>query len=77
MVFVETAAFSRRVVALLSDDEYSRLQIALLDKPDAGAVIKGGGGIRKLKAAEGFASCGGGRRAAGRAAAHELFTTGK
>jgi hypothetical protein len=49
MVFIETAAFTRRVVALLSDDEYSRLQTALLDRPDAGAVIKGGGGIRKLR----------------------------
>jgi hypothetical protein len=62
MVFVETAAFSRRVVALLSDDEYSRLQTALSGEPDIGAVIKGGGGIRKLRwAASGRGKSGGAR----------------
>ncbi|ATJ87904.1 toxin [Ralstonia solanacearum] len=33
----------------LSDDEYSALQQELLAQPDAGDVIKGTGGLRKLR----------------------------
>jgi hypothetical protein len=35
----------------LTDDEYSELQMFLLANPDAGAVIPGSGGVRKLGAA--------------------------
>lgn len=33
----------------LSDDDYAAFQWMLADRPDAGAVIKGGGGIRKIR----------------------------
>ncbi len=33
----------------MSDDEYAKLQQALLTDPEAGAVIPGSGGIRKLR----------------------------
>ena len=33
----------------MSDDEYSILQQALLSDPEAGAIIPGSGGVRKLR----------------------------
>ena len=33
----------------LSDDEYAALQQALLADPEAGAIIPGSGGVRKLR----------------------------
>ena len=60
MIFVETKAFSRQVITLLSDDDYRGLQEHLTANPDAGAMIKGAGGIRKLRwAAEGQGKSGG------------------
>jgi hypothetical protein len=49
MEFVETPVFTREIKKLLPDDEYRQLQIALLLRPDAGALIPGGGGLRKLR----------------------------
>lgn len=33
----------------MSDEEYRLLQLHLLNKPDAGKVIQGSGGLRKLR----------------------------
>lgn len=49
MVIVETFVFTRRVQALLTDDEYRMLQLQLLARPDAGPMIIGGGGLRKVR----------------------------
>lgn len=49
MVLIETFVFTRQVQALLSDEEYQDLQIALVNRPDSGAVIVGSGGLRKLR----------------------------
>lgn len=49
MEFIETAVFTRQVLSLMDDDEYRELQNILLDNPEAGDVIKGGGGIRKIR----------------------------
>ena len=49
MKFVETTVFTRQVTALMADDEYRLLQESLLRRPAQGAVIKGTGGIRKLR----------------------------
>jgi hypothetical protein len=49
MVFIETPTFTRLIVELLDDDEYSKLQMELSIHPDAGDLIKNGGGIRKLR----------------------------
>jgi hypothetical protein len=49
MVFIETPIFTRQVVEALTDELYGLLQASLLGRPDAGDLIKGGGGIRKLR----------------------------
>ena len=60
MEFIETPTFTRMVTALLSDDEYRDLQNELVDDPERGDLIKGGGGIRKLRyAAQGRGKSGG------------------
>jgi hypothetical protein len=47
--FIETKLFTRLVQDYLSDDEYAALQQALLANPEAGAIIPGSGGVRKLR----------------------------
>jgi hypothetical protein len=47
--FVETRVFSRLVREYLSDDEYRALQTVLIEDPEAGPVIPGSGGVRKLR----------------------------
>ena len=49
MQFIETSIFTRQVTALLSDDEYTQLQIALSAQPDMGAIIPRSGGLRKIR----------------------------
>ena len=49
MRFIETPIFTRAVVAMLKDDEYRLLQLALLERPKRGAVIRSCGGLRKLR----------------------------
>ena len=49
MEFIETPTFTRLLASLLTDDEYSRLQKVLMENPEGGDIIKGGGGIRKLR----------------------------
>jgi hypothetical protein len=49
MVFIETPTFTRQVALLLSGEEYRQLQNALVVDPACGALIKGGGGLRKIR----------------------------
>ena len=49
VTFVETRLFTSLVNRYLSDDEYAALQQALADSPDAGDVIRGSGGVRKIR----------------------------
>jgi len=49
MVIIETSVFTRQVRELLSDEEYRELQTALANRPNAGSVIVGSGGLRKLR----------------------------
>lgn len=49
MEFIETPIFTRLLTALLTDDEYAGLQNVLVENPERGDIIKGGGGIRKLR----------------------------
>lgn len=49
MEFVETSVFSRRLAALLTDDEYRVLQSALLVEPDVGDIVPQSGGLRKMR----------------------------
>ena len=47
--FVETQLFSRLVPEYLIDDDYGRLQAELIQNPRVGNVIRGSGGVRKLR----------------------------
>jgi hypothetical protein len=49
MVIVETSIFTRQVEALLSVEEYRKLQLELVFRPDLGAIIPGSGGLRKVR----------------------------
>ena len=49
MVIVETRAFTARIGDLLSDEEYRELQVSLANQPEAGDVIPGTGGLRKVR----------------------------
>jgi hypothetical protein len=47
--FVETPIFTEEITDLLSDDQYRDLQLALVLRPEQGALIRGSGGLRKLR----------------------------
>src|SRR5437764_6173289 len=47
--FIETKLFTRLVQEYLSDDEYQELQKLLIEQPEAGDVVPGSGGVRKLR----------------------------
>lgn len=62
MVFVEASQFSKHLRDHLTDDEYRLFQNSLVEHPDAGAVIKESGGIRKIRWASGSQGKSGGVR---------------
>ncbi len=47
--FIETKLFSRLVGDYLSDASYACLQQQLADDPECGAVVRGSGGVRKVR----------------------------
>jgi len=49
MVLFESPIFSRYRESYLKDDEYLRLQLALISRPMSGDVMPGSGGLRKLR----------------------------
>jgi len=49
MLFIETSLFTKILPRYLNDDEYQALQWYLFSHPDAGAVVRGSGGVRKLR----------------------------
>lgn len=51
-LFVELPAFSRYRSDYLDDDGFRGLQKSLLKSPEAGDVIEGAGGLRKLRHAD-------------------------
>ena len=51
-VFMELPPFSRVRADYLTDDGLRALQNALLDNPEAGDVIEGTGGLRKMRHAD-------------------------
>lgn len=44
--FIESSQFAKMVYDYLSEDDYTALQQFLLEQPEAGAVVKGSGGVR-------------------------------
>lgn len=49
MEFIEAPAFTRNISDYLADDEYARLQRWLAENPEAGDLVPGTGGFRKLR----------------------------
>ena len=49
MVFVEPSLFSKLLPDYLKDEEYRELQSSLVKHPDAGAIIRASGGVRKVR----------------------------
>ena len=47
--FIESSIFSRELAHYLDDDEYRDLQQYLINSPEAGDIIPGSGGVRKLR----------------------------
>jgi hypothetical protein len=59
MRFVETPIFTKIITQLLDDDDdYRRLQSALMLRPEQGPVIRSAGGLRKVR----WAKAGSGKR---------------
>lgn len=62
MVIFETSIFTKKIAALLDDEEYRTLQNFLVEMPTSGDIIQGSGGIRKLRwGASGHGKRGGSR----------------
>ncbi len=60
MIFIETSGFLKLLPSYLTDDEYRALQWFLLAQPGAGDVVRGSGGVRKVRwAAQGKGKSGG------------------
>lgn len=49
MVIIETSVFTRLIRELIDDEQYRELQEALVRRPDAGDLIPGSGGLRKVR----------------------------
>ena len=62
MELIETSVFARQITDLLDDEEYGEFQSRLAANPGLGALIKGGGGIRKVRVAVGSRGKRGGAR---------------
>jgi len=59
---IETSTFTRQIAALLGDEEYGEFQARIAANPGLGALIRGGGGIRKARVAVGSRGKSGGAR---------------
>jgi len=51
-LFIELPAFARHRAEFLDDEAFRALQNALLENPEAGDVIQGTGGLRKIRHAD-------------------------
>ena len=49
MIFIEASLFTKLLPSYLNDEEYRALQTYLLQKPDAGDIVRGSGGVRKVR----------------------------
>jgi mRNA-degrading endonuclease RelE of RelBE toxin-antitoxin system len=62
MRIVETPIFTKKVKEILSEEDYRLFQIKLIDDAEAGSIIQGSGGIRKIR----WAGSGRGKRGGSR-----------
>jgi mRNA-degrading endonuclease RelE of RelBE toxin-antitoxin system len=49
MIFIETSLFTKLLPDYLSKEGYRAFQKYLMENPEAGDVIRGGGGVRKVR----------------------------
>ena len=49
MKIIETYVFTKKLKAILDDEEYRLLQNELIIRPELGKIIPGSGGLRKLR----------------------------
>ena len=49
MEFIEATAFTKYLYDYLSEEEYLGLQNFLLQNPEAGQIVRGSGGVRKVR----------------------------
>ena len=49
MEFIETPIFTKQILKLLSEESYREFQNEVFKNPQIGKLIKGGGGIRKIR----------------------------
>lgn len=49
MIFVESSIFRKYLPNYLNEDDFRTLQLFLAETPGAGKVIKGSGGLRKVR----------------------------
>ena len=52
MEFIEAPAFTRHIAEYLDDESYAALQDGLAENPEAGDVMPGTGGFRKVRWAD-------------------------
>lgn len=49
MEFIEATAFTKYVYDYMTEEEYIGLQSFLLQNPEAGKIVRGSGGVRKVR----------------------------
>lgn len=49
MEFLETPVFTKLITKFISDEAYHLLQLQLSVRPESGDIIRGSGGIRKIR----------------------------
>jgi len=49
MIIIETTMFTRSIGQLMHDDQYRELQEWLIENPEIGDLIRGSGGLRKIR----------------------------
>ena len=49
MKIIETAVFTKKITSIITDEEYRSLQNELIQNPEKGKIIRGSGGLRKIR----------------------------
>ena len=49
MIFIETSFFTKLLPSYLGEEDYRGLQNYLLQHPESGDVVRGSGGVRKVR----------------------------